>query len=115
MVKLNYRIAHYPLGLHFGIANVLFLTAIMVMMLTLPSHADLERMPLDQRIYVKRLLPETNGGFGYVLEYCVPAPIEAVWRFRTEFESEISLTKMANWDQKLASRYKREYLAALGN
>ena len=49
-------------------------------------------MPLDKRITLKRVYPDAKDGFGYMLEYYIPAPIEAVWRFKTDFDSEILLT-----------------------
>ena len=112
---LRNRAALNSMELRIGTANVLLLTITMVLMLTLPARADLEKTPIDKRISLKKLLPESSGGFGYVLEYYLPAPIEAVWRFKTEFDSKILLTKMAKWGQKLVSRYTHERLAALGN
>lgn len=74
-------------------ANTLFFAAIVtIMMLTLPVHAEPETKPMDKRISIEKVFPDANGGFGYVLEYYVPAPIEAVWRFKTDFTSEILLT-----------------------
>ena len=73
-------------------ANTLFLATLLIMMITMPVHAEPETKPMDKRISIEKVFPDANGGFGYVLEYYVPAPIEAVWRFKTDFTSEILLT-----------------------
>ena len=73
-------------------ANTLFITTLLIMMITMPVHAEPETKPMDKRISIEKVFPDANGGFGYVLEYYVPAPIEAVWRLKTDFDSEILLT-----------------------
>jgi hypothetical protein len=83
----------YPFGIRSSTANTLFFaTLVIIMMLTLTVHAETATMPMDKRISLERVFPGANGGFGYVLEYYVPAPIEAVWRFKTNFDSEVLLT-----------------------
>jgi len=83
----------YPLETPSSTANTLFFaTLVMVMMLSLTVHAEPGTMPLDRRISIEKVFPDANGSFGYVLEYYVPAPIEAVWRFKTDFDSDILLT-----------------------
>ena len=83
----------YPLDVPAKKINTLFLaTFVIVMMLTPTVDADPVTMPLDRRISIETVLPDANGGFGYKLEYYVPSPIEAVWRFKTDFDSDILLT-----------------------
>ena len=73
-------------------ANTLFLTTLLITMITIPVHAESGTKPMDKRISIERVFPAANGGYGYLLEYYVPAPIEAAWRFKTDFDSEILLT-----------------------
>lgn len=83
----------HPFEMPSSKANTLFFAALVtIMMLTLTAHAEPETMPMDKRISIEKVFPDANGGFGYILEYYVPAPIEAVWRFKTDFDSEILLT-----------------------
>lgn len=83
----------HPYEIPSSTANTLFFaTIVIIMMLTLTVNAEPEKMPMDKRISLEKTFPDANGGFGYVLEYYVPAPIEAVWRFKTDFDSEILLT-----------------------
>jgi len=83
----------YPLDEPARKINALFLaTFVIVMMLTPTVDADPVTLPLDRRIAIEKVLPATGGGFGYKLEYYLPAPIEAVWRFKTDFDSDILLT-----------------------
>jgi len=73
--------------------NTLFLaTLAIIMMLTVPAQADTETMPVDKRITIETVFPDADNGFGYVLEYYVAARIEAVWLFKTDFNSEVLMT-----------------------
>lgn len=84
----------HPLQMPSSTAYPLFCATIVIIitMLTLTAHAEPETMPMDKHISIERVFPDDNGSFGYVLEYYVPAPIEAVWSFKTDFDSEILLT-----------------------
>jgi hypothetical protein len=83
----------HPLEIRSSTANtLLFATLVIIMMLTMTVHAEPVTVPLDKRISLKKVFPEANGSFGYVLEYYVPAPIEAVWHFKTDYNSKILLT-----------------------
>ena len=56
------------------------------------SHAD-SNDPADiSRILLKHLPSPSGSGYGYRLEYYVPATIDVFWKFKTDFDSEILLT-----------------------
>ena len=118
------------LGVQSSAANTFFIaTLVITMMLSMAAHAKPEPMTIDKRISIQRVLPDADDGFGYVLEFLVAAPIEAVWHFKTDFNlkgaslrgrylwyggMKSTLTKVAKWEQKPASESRRNYLAALG-
>ncbi len=83
----------HPMRIPFSKANILFLaTLVIYLLLTVTVHAEPATVPVSKRISIGKVFPDANGGFGYILEYYVAAPIEAVWRFKTDFDSEILLT-----------------------
>lgn len=93
MKTTNALTIRHPLEIPFSMTNTLFFATItIVMMLSATVKAEPEAAPADQRISIKSVVPEATGGYGYVLEYDVPAPIEVVWRFKTDFNSEMLLT-----------------------
>ena len=81
---------------------------VVLVLLTMPAksvQAGSEKILFDERINLRRVVPEKEDGFGYVLQYYVSAPIEAFWRFKTDFNSEILLTsdelvghRLVEWD-----------------
>jgi len=87
------RAIRHPLGTKSSRANTLFFaTLAVIMMLTLPARGEPETISVDKRITIERIYPDTKGGFGYLLQYYVAAPIEAVWNFKTGYNSEILMT-----------------------
>ena len=44
------------------------------------------------RTYIYKLYPENIAGKGYKLVYMVAAPLEAFWKFKTDFENDFLLT-----------------------
>ena len=93
MKTMNSFAIEHPSSVSSSRANTLFFsTLVVIMMLTLTAHAESGTLPVDKRITIERVFPDSDTGFGYVLEYYVPAPIEAVWRFKTDFDSKILLT-----------------------
>ena len=82
-----------PLGRGSSTANTLFMATLsIIVMITLPGHAGSGKNTVYKRISLEKVIPDGREGFGYVLEYYVPAPIETVWRFKTDFDSDILLT-----------------------
>jgi hypothetical protein len=56
------------------------------------SHAE-TNVPADpSRIQLNRIPSPNGSGYGYRLEYYVQAPIDAFWKFKTDFDSEVLLT-----------------------
>jgi len=93
MIKIGPLAIRQSLRLESSTANSLFFaTLVAVMMLRMIVHAEPPTMPIDKTISIERVLPDDGNGFGYVLEYYIAAPIEAVWQFKTKFDSEILMT-----------------------
>ena len=87
------RAIQHPLEMKSSTANILFFATIaVIMMLTVPAQGEPNSVPVDQRITIERVLPDADGGFGYILEYYVAAPIKAVWHFKTDYNSEVLMT-----------------------
>jgi hypothetical protein len=63
-----------------------------MLILTRPGYAESDTLQMDKGISLEKVVPDENGGFGYVLQYNVLAPIEAFWRFKTDFDSDILMT-----------------------
>ena len=72
--------------------NTFILTALFLLVSAIPGQAEQKGLPNDGKIILERLSADENRGYGYRLQYYVAAPIEAVWRFKTDFDSEILLT-----------------------
>lgn len=109
MKHLTARPFQIPLKKRYGMAVTPFVTTLLLLMiLTAPGHADPVKSPVVKGILIESIDADAQGVFGYLLEYYVPAPIDAVWRLKTDFDSDIL-------EIKVASKYKRRYLAAMGN
>jgi hypothetical protein len=51
------------------------------------GRADSTQVPASADVYVEKVLDHPNGGYGYRLEYIVPASIDVFWRFKTDFKN----------------------------
>ena len=92
-VTLNIYADPNPIKNRLNTANAYFFVALVfIIMPTIPGQAEPERSPVYDRISLESVIPDANGGFGYKLQYYIPASIEAAWRFKTDFDSEILLT-----------------------
>ena len=61
-------------------------------LLTSLAHAEADHLKYSSDVTLSRITSESSAGYGYKLEYYVSAPIEAFWRFKTDFSSDILLT-----------------------
>lgn len=76
---------------HVTILNRFLLAALILLVLAIPGQAEPIDMNANQ-ITLERLKPDANKGYGYRLIYYLPGPLDAVWKFKTEFDSELMLT-----------------------
>ncbi|MGD8291402.1 MAG: hypothetical protein PVF37_06840 [Desulfobacterales bacterium] len=75
----------------------------------LPNYTLAQNVPENEpdikllkqgRAYVYKLYPENIDGMGYKLVYLISAPLEAYWKFKTDFENDFLLTN------KLISKHR---------
>ena len=59
------------------------------------------------KAYIYKLHPENIDGKGYKLVYLVPAPLEAYWKFKTDFANDFLLTNKLISEHRLL-KYKDE-------
>lgn len=53
---------------------------------------------------IYRLEPEARGGYAHKLVYLVGAPVDVVWRFKTDFKNQFMLTNKFIEEHQLISR-----------
>jgi hypothetical protein len=58
---------------------VVFLTA---------AQAKSDDCPADSVAVIERHQTPSGGGQGYRMTYCIPLPLEAYWRFKTDFDND---------------------------
>ena len=93
MLSKSIQVSRYMTGVLTMSAAIFLLTALAFWTVTIRNgHADSGKHSHLKQIHLSRVEPETGRGYGYVLQYYVPAPIEAFWRFKTDFNSDILLT-----------------------
>ena len=73
-----------------------FLTLLIILftgifIITLTGYANSSFPSSLSDIEIKKI-KNGDGKFGYKLEYFVPAPIYAFWKFKTDFDSDVLLT-----------------------
>ncbi len=83
--------------------SVLALAVILTLMST-DGRADSNTAPKPGRVWLERISSDTDEGYGYRLEYIVPAPIDAFWLFKTDFDSDFLLTNDELLDHRLVRR-----------
>ena len=84
-------------------AYIITLAVILTLMST-NGRADSDSAPKPGRVWVERIASDTGEGYGYRLEYIVPAPINAFWLFKTDFDSDFLLTNDELLDHRLVRR-----------
>jgi hypothetical protein len=87
---------------HISIHVTSLLTLVAVLML-LSTNGNAETKGHDQ-ILVQRIQSDTGGGYGYRLQYIVPAPIDTFWSFKTDFTSKILLTNDELLDHRVIQK-----------
>ena len=61
-------------------------------LITANASGDTDTTLVRYKISLEHLTPDEKGGYGYKLQYYVPAPIDVFWRFKTDFNSDLLLT-----------------------
>ena len=51
------------------------------------GYAESTQTPVPNEIYLERIVDHSERGYGYKLEYHVPASIDVFWRFKTDFKN----------------------------
>jgi hypothetical protein len=59
---------------------------------------------LEGKALIFKLKPQNQGGGGYKLIYVVDAPIDALWKFKTDFDNEIVSTNKFIKTHQMISR-----------
>ncbi len=75
-----------------------------LMLLSTNGYADKDKRTIPGKILVERIPYDTNEGYGYKLQYVVPAPIGAFWLFKTDFTSDILLTNGEILDHRVVQK-----------
>ncbi len=68
------------------------ISLILLTLVTPLAHSEADHLKYSRDVTLSRITSELSAGYGYKLEYYVSAPIEAFWRFKTDFNSDILLT-----------------------
>lgn len=61
------------------------------LLIPVSGYAGAARSSLQNKISLERVVAP-SGGYGYRLQYYVPAPIDVFWRFKTDFDNDVLLT-----------------------
>ena len=83
--------------------SVLALAVILTLMST-DVRADSDTAPKPGTVFVERIASDTGEGYGYRVEYIVPAPINKFWLFKTDFDSDFLLTNDELLDHRIVRR-----------
>jgi hypothetical protein len=71
---------------------IVILTVTASLMLSAIGHADTNWSAIKDSVSIVSVLPSKKDSYGYKLQYYVPVSITALWRFKTDFRSDILLT-----------------------
>jgi hypothetical protein len=96
--------AHPPES-HLTITGLWALALVLVLIvLATNGHADIKQDPQPGKVWVQRISSDTNNGYGYRLEYTVPAPLHKFWLFKTDFDNDFLLSNDELLDHRLIRR-----------
>lgn len=60
---------------------------------------------LEKKVLISKLSPQQQSGGGYKLVYGIDAPIDIVWKFKTDFDNDILLTNKFLKSHQFISRH----------
>ena len=82
----------------------------------LPSDTPATEQAVQQIIsgvpVIQKLKPERKAGRGYKLIYFIDAPLDVVWRFKTDFGNQVLLSNKYINSHRLVSRNQNEAVTA---
>ena len=96
--------ARFPNKRIIDIGILSFGTIIALMMLISAGHAGITASSIYDQISVREIASDGNGGYGYKLQYYVPAPIDVFWQFKTDFDSDVLLSNTELIEHRLVSK-----------
>ena len=71
----------------------------------LPAQAAKKTELLEDKTLIRKLPPSQKGGSGYELIYVIDAPLDAFWKFKTDFDNEFLTTNKFIIGHRLISRH----------
>ena len=68
-----------------------------------PKFSMAVEQPIRQKteISIESIPASMLGGYGYELQYVVPVPLDAYWRFKTDFDNSLLLSSQTIIDHRL--------------
>ena len=87
-------------------------TGLILLLCLLPNYALAQKAPENEpdinelrqgKVYIYKLDSEDAAGKGYKLIYMVAAPLDAYWKFKTDFENDFVMTNKLIADHRLVS------------
>ena len=101
MFKGNFR---------FGLCGVLVTTLCVFSVLAsgTPAAESDEQKNSDYDTVIIKLKPERKTGRGYRLSYLIDAPIDVVWKFKTDFDNQFLLSNRYFTSHRVLSQHRNE-------
>ena len=75
--------------MYFG--HLLLIPSLACLLFPMLGYAGTARSSMHAGMSLERI-SAPSGGYGYRLQYYIPATIDVFWRFKTDFGSDIPLT-----------------------
>jgi hypothetical protein len=98
--------------LRFKLSSILVAIVFAAGSLPLASSATelTSQQAFDKNPVLLKLRPEGKAGRGYKLTYLVDAPLDVVWRFKTDFDSQLLLSNKYINSHQLLSHNQNEFV-----
>ncbi len=94
-MKSKYMVVS-QLNIRFSMSTyILFILATFITFSPNHAQADAKTLAPNLDISVEKLSENAPGLYGYKLQYIVPVPVTAYWRFKTDFDSNIQTKNSA--------------------
>lgn len=71
----------------------------------LPAQQAEKTEPLEEKTLIRKIPPAQQGGRGYELVYVVDAPLDAFWKFKTDFDNAFLTTNKFIITHRLISQH----------
>jgi len=73
-----------------------------------PAAEPTQQQNFDSNPILSKLRPESKAGRGYKLIYLIDAPLDVVWRFKTDFDNQYLMNNKYITTHRLLSRNQNE-------